>query len=56
MSEVQALIELGLRELVRQRKLRELVDSFGTYDLTMTEGDLFHLRRQDLAGLGLDER
>lgn len=53
---MQALIELGLRELVRQRKLRELVDSFGTYDLTMTEGDLFHLRRQDLAGLGLDER
>jgi hypothetical protein len=55
-SEIQALVEMGLRELIRRQRAEELVRSFGTFDLGMTDDDLHRLRRADLDRLDLGDR
>ena len=47
-SEVQTLVEVGLRELVRSQQLKVLADSFGTFDLDLTVEELRRLRRAEV--------
>jgi hypothetical protein len=54
-ADVHRLVEMGLRELVRQRRLSSLVDSFGTVDLALSGEELHRLRRADLTRLALHE-
>ena len=49
------VVEMGLRELLRRQQVRALVESFGTFELTMTEEELQRLRRGEIARLQLDE-
>jgi Arc/MetJ family transcription regulator len=50
-AEVQALVELGLQELVRQQQRQALVESFGSFDLALTDQDLARLRQAELGRL-----
>ena len=42
------VVEMGLRELVRQQQVKALIGSFGTFDLTLTGGDLLKLRCSEI--------
>jgi hypothetical protein len=55
-SDIRQLVATGLRELVRQEQLKELVESFGTFNLDITDEPLLPLRRSEPHRLGLDER
>ena len=54
-TELQKVIELGLRELVRQQRLRALIGSLRNFELSMTEDELQGLRRTEVHRLELDE-
>jgi hypothetical protein len=49
------VVEMGLRELVRRQQVKALVDSFGTFDLDMTDEDLRRLRQLEIKRLEFDE-
>ncbi len=49
------VVEMGLRELVRQQQIKALIASFGTFDLDMTDDELRQLRRSEIKRLGLGE-
>ena len=51
-AEVQDLVAMGLRELVRQRRLDAFAARFGTYSIETTPEELRRLRRAELVRLG----
>jgi Arc/MetJ family transcription regulator len=46
-STIRATIEESLRETVRQRRLRALADSLGTFHMAMTRADLLRQRHRE---------
>ncbi len=44
---IRETLEAGLREAVRRRKIEDLIESFGTFDLDLTPEELMRLRSEE---------
>jgi Arc/MetJ family transcription regulator len=51
-SGIRETVEAGLREAIRRRRLQELRDAMGTFDLDLTAEDLQRLRNAELPVFG----